>query len=191
MNHAVKQTLLLSLTVILLAGSGWYYAFREQVKPLDNETLATTIDTHVVQLTVRQFNAEGLLTNVLTTPFMHHIPKNNLHLLQTPHIVITQDNQPAWEIDSKEATSFAGGERIVFSTHVIVHQKGDAKVQESTLKTEEVTYFPKEKRATTNLFVTFEQPGNTIQSTGMNAYLDEKRVELLHRARGSYVPAKG
>ncbi|WP_196211486.1 LPS export ABC transporter periplasmic protein LptC, partial [Legionella pneumophila] len=37
----------------------------------------------------------------------------------------------------------------------------------------------------------FEQPGNIIQSTGMNAYLDEKRVELLHKARGSYDPAKG
>jgi lipopolysaccharide export system protein LptC len=56
------------------------------------------------------------------------------------------------------------------------------------LTTEKVTYYPKEKKATTNLFVTFEQSGNIIESTGMNAYLDEKRVELLHGAKGSYAP---
>lgn len=71
---------------------------------------------------------------------------------------------------------------------MIVHQKSGSNNQESTFKTEEVTYFPKEKRATTELFVTFEQPGNIVESTGMNAYLDEKRVELLHGAKGSYVP---
>ena len=52
-----------------------------------------------------------------------------------------------------------------------MHQKPGEKTQESTLKTEEVTYFPKEKKATTILFVTFEQPGNIVQSKGMNAYL--------------------
>lgn len=30
-----------------------------------------------------------------------------------------------------------------------------------------------------------------LQSKGMNAYLDEKRIELLHQARGSYVPTNG
>lgn len=188
--NIVKQTIWLFFAAFLLIGSGWYY---KQLKPsirLDNETLSTTIDSTVSKLTVRQFNEKGELVNLLTTPLMEHIPKDNVHLLQTPHIIIKEQDQPAWEINSLTAKSYEGGERITFINKVVVHQNADKKTQESTFKTEKVTYFPKEKRATTDLFVTFEQPGNIVESTGMNAYLEEKRVELLHGAKGSYAPSQ-
>lgn len=187
MNIA-KQTAWLLLAAFLLICSSWYY---QQLKPtlrLDNETLSTTIDSTVSKLTVKQFNENGELANLLTTPLMEHIPQKNIHLLQTPRIVVKEKDQPEWEINSRTAKSYEGGQRITFINKVVVHQSPDKKTQESTLRTEEVTYFPKEKRATTELFVTFEQPGNIIESTGMNAYLEEKRVELLHGAKGSYAP---
>ena len=190
MNIA-KQAMWLFITLIMLAVSSWYYGNFQTISRLDNETLSSTVDTTISHLTVRQFNSEGILTNLLTTPLMQHIPKDDIHLLQTPHIIIVQKDQPSWEISSKKARSLNGGERIIFSKQVIVHQNPGNKTQESTVKTEEVTYYPKTKKATTDLFVTFEQPGNIVQSTGMNAYLDEKRVELLHQARGSYAPSKG
>jgi len=190
MNTA-KQAIWLFLTLIILACSGWYFAKNDTVLKLDSDTLSTTIDTTILNLTVRQFNVEGNLVNLLTSPIMHHIPKGNIHLLKNPHIIVAQEDRPYWDIHSKNAKSFDGGKKIVFMNDVIVHQNTGDKTQESTMKTEEVTYFPKEKKATTDLFVTYEQPGNFIQSTGMNAYLDEKRVELLHQARGSYAPAKG
>jgi len=190
MNSA-KQAFWLVLTLIVVVYSGWYFTHANRITRLDSETLSTTIDLTVSDLAVKQFNAEGILINLLTTPLMQHIPKDDIHLLKTPHIVINQLNQPSWEINSIKAKSFHGGDKIIFIKHVVVHQNPGAKTQESTLKTEEVTYFPKEKKATTDLFVTFEQPGNIVQSTGMNAYLNEERVELLHQARGSYAPAKG
>jgi len=189
--NVANQATWLFFTLIILACSGWYFANLETVTKLDKETLSSTIDTTVSKLTVRQFSDEGLLINLLTTPLMQHIPKGDVHLLQTPHVIIAQKDQPTWEISSETARSFKGGKKITFIKHVVVHQNPGDKTQESTLKTEEITYFPKEKRATTDLFVTYEQPGNFIQSTGMNAYLDEKRVELLHQARGMYAPAKG
>lgn len=189
--NLTKQAAWLFITLILLACSGWYFAHLNKVHPLDDDTLSSTIDTTVSGLTVQQFNKEGALINLLSTPLMQHIPKEDIHLLTTPHIIITQEDQPAWEINSLHAKSFEGGKKIIFINKVIVHQKADSKTPESTLKTEEVTYYPKEKKATTNLLVTFEQPGNMMQSQGMNAYLDEKRVELLHRARGRYVPTNG
>lgn len=188
MNGA-KQAIWLFLTLVMLAFSSWYFANLHPITRLDSEALSSTVDTTISQLTVRQFNEDGLLINMLTSPLMEHIPKEDIHLFKTPHITINQKDQPSWEIQSIKAKSFDGGQRITFMKHVVVHQNPGDKSQESTLKTEEVTYYPNEKRATTDLFVTFEQPGNIIESTGMNAYLDEKRVELLHSARGSYDPA--
>ncbi len=186
--NLTKQALGLILSIILLAYCGWYFAHLNSLPLLDNDTLATTVDTTITDLTVRQFTTQGLIANKLTTPLLEHIPQENIHLLKTPHIIIAQEAQPAWDIRSLKAKSFAGGKWIVFSEHVVVHQQADKQTQESTFKTEEVTYYPQEKKATTKLLVTFEQPGNTVQSTGMNAYLAEKRVELLHGAHGSYDP---
>lgn len=183
-----KQAIGLLFTLFILIASGWYYTKAKPMIRLNNDTLASTVDTTISQLSIKQFDADGLLINSLSTPLMQHIPKGNIHLIQTPHIVINEKDQPAWDITSLKAKSFDGGKRITFIQKVVIHQNSGSKTPESTLKTEEVTYYPKEKKATTDLFVTFEQPGTTIKSQGMNAYLDEKRVELLHAAKGSYVP---
>lgn len=189
--NVMKQITGMFMTGLLLMLCAWFYSTLETSFKLDKDTLASTIDATVTHLKVSQFDAEGALRNRLIAPRMQHIPKNDLHLFKSPHIIISQKDQPAWEIRSLKAKSFKGGEHIIFSKQVVVHQNQGTNIQESTLKTEAVTYYPKEKKASTDLLVTFEQPGNIIQSTGMNAYLDEKRVELLHQARGSYVPAKG
>jgi lipopolysaccharide export system protein LptC len=189
MNTA-KQLVWLFFTLVILACSGWYYSHTNLLMRLDSETLANSVETTVSQLKVRQFDTEGTLVNLLSTPTMQHIQNGDVYLFEHPHILVSQENQQPWDIHSKTGKAIAGGDRIIFAGNVIVRQKhGDN--SQSTLKTEEVTYFPKEKKASTDLLVTYEQPGNIIQSKGMNAYLDEKRVELLHQARGSYVPEKG
>lgn len=189
--NILKQTSWLIISLLILLYSGWYFAQRETIVRLDSEALSTTIDTTITKLTLSQFDESGQLLNRLQTPLVEHLPKGDVHFLQTPAILITQDNQTPWEINSLRAISYNNGERIVFKDNVVINQRSGKKNQDSTLKTEEVTYFPNEKKATSDLLVTFEQPGHFIQSKGMIAYLDEKRVELLHQARGSYEPNKG
>lgn len=176
------------LIVLAITGARSYYLQLNPHIKFEKGLLDTSIDTQISTLTVKQFNLEGQLINHLRTPLLEHVATKNVHLLHHPYIVIHQENQPAWEIQSHLARSVDGGKKITFLKEVVVHQQGSNATQESTLKTEKIIYYPKEKKATTNLFVTFEQPGHTIESTGMNAYLDEKRVELLHQAKGSYVP---
>jgi lipopolysaccharide export system protein LptC len=187
-----KQTFYGFFIFLMLTASSWYYVNRQDKAGLLNEeTLSSTVDMTVYQLTVRQFDEQGLLANELSTPFMRHIPKKNVHWFQNPYIQIFQADQSSWEIRSQHAKSLNGGQRIIFTKDVIVHQNSEKKTEQSTFKTEKITYYPKEKKASTDRLVTFEQPGNRIQSTGMNAYLNEKRVELLHQARGTYAPVKG
>jgi lipopolysaccharide export system protein LptC len=145
----------------------------------------------VTKLTVRQFDASGLMVNYIQTPLLHHIPSKNTHLLKTPHIIIKQQNQPAWEINAQQATALYGGKQITFNNNVVIHQEKDEHTLPSTLKTEALTYYPQNKLATTKLDVTYERPGTIVQSTGMKAYLAEKRVLLLSQARSTYVPNSG
>lgn len=189
--NAAKQAAWLFVALLTLSVSSWYFASSTYLIKLDNETLSTSPDTIIKHLTVQQFDAHGQLSHYLKTPLLQHIPLDNTHQLATPHIIITQPNQPAWEIHAKSATALYGGEQITFNNHVIVHQKQEESRPESTFKTEELTYFPKKQLATTRREMTFEQAGNVVHSTGMNAYLAQNRIQLLNNARGTYAPNHG
>lgn len=187
----IKQSVFFFFLLGLLACSSWYFASSPQLKKLDKDTLSTTPDIFVQNLTVRKFDENGLLTNQLKSPFMKHFPKDNSHIFTNPHILVHQKDEPPWDIRSLHAKSIHAGEQITFTKEVVVHQAPGTKTQESTLKTEKIVYYPKEQKATSDLLVTFEQPGNKVQSQGMTAYLAEKRVQLLNQARGHYVPKTG
>jgi lipopolysaccharide export system protein LptC len=188
---ATRQATWLFLVIICMACSGWYFAGNPIVVKLDKLTLSTTADMMIHHLTVHQFDVQGQLAHDIYTPFMRHIPTNNTHLLNTPRIVISEQNQPKWEIHAQKATALYGGKQITFQQSVVVHQDKGKNNAESTFRTEEVTYFPKDKRAITALDVTLEQPGHQVQAKGMEAYLSEKHVKLLSQARGTYAPSHG
>jgi len=189
--NAAKQAAWLFVALLALAGSGWYFASSTLVIKLDAQTLSTTPDTIISELTVQQFDAKGQLSQYLQTPVMRHIPLDNTHQLETPHIIITQPNQPSWEIHAQKATALRGGQQITFNNDVIIHQKKNKNREETTLNTEELTYFPKTQLATTPKEITIMQAKNTVRSTGMKAWLADNRVKLLNNARGTYAPNNG
>ncbi len=189
--NAAKQAGWLFLTILALAGSGWYFASSSPLLKLDNDTLSTTPDTIISELMIQQFNDKGEISHYLHTPVLYHIPLHNTHKLKTPHIIVTQLNHPSWEINAEHATAIGGGQEITFQSNVIIHQNKDEHREETTLKTEELTYFPKSQLATTPKDIQITQAKNIVKSTGMNAYLSENRVQLLSNARGTYAPNAG
>ncbi|KTD66182.1 LPS export ABC transporter periplasmic protein LptC [Legionella spiritensis] len=189
--NAAKQAVWLFFTLIALACSGYYFASSSPVEKLDDKTLSQTADTIITHLNVRQFDEQGKLINYLKTPELQHVPENDTHLLQSPEIVIAQPDQPDWEIRSRRAKAVHGGKEITFINDVTVHQQSGEKTQESTLRTNELTYYPQQKLATSALTVTYERPGSIIYSDGMKAWLADKHVKLLSRARATYEPNHG
>lgn len=187
--NAAKQAAWLFLTMIVLACSGWYFARSPVLHKLDDTTLLQIPDSVIKTLTVRQFNEQGRMANRLETPLLRHTPQNDTHFLQKPIILITQDNQSPWHIQSEKAIAINGQEQITFIKNVIIHQDKGEHNDESTLRTEKIIYFPNLQKAATNLAVTFEQSGTVVNSVGMNAWLNEKKVQLLHQARGHYAPS--
>lgn len=183
-----KQALNLVMTLLAITTSAWYYTYQKPPLFEGKKVSNLGVDTIITNLDVVKFNDKGELINKLSTPMMQHFPKEDQNLLETPHITIIQDGNPPWEISSKKALSVNSLEKIIFTQNVVVHQNAANKTPESTLNTEELTYYPKENKATSTLFVSFKQSGTQIDATGMNAYLDKQRVELLHEARATYVP---
>ena len=182
--NKIKQSLWFLSTSALLIYFGFTVLKVQPSYKLDANALSTTVDAVITQLTVYQFDETGQLTNHLFTPELQHVPANNTHELKTPQIVIKQLNEPDWKIESNHAQAIHGGEQIKFTGNVVVHQdeKGNK------LNTEELTYFAKQKLATSSTQVQFKQPGSTVNSTGMRAYLDKKYIQLLSQSHATFEP---
>ncbi len=188
--NTTKQASWLFVLLIVLAVSGWYFAAQPMSHTLDDRSLATIPDVIITKLKVTQFDGKGQLANRLDTDKLKHMPKGDVKSFRCTQIIVAEADHPAWNIQSEKAKAVKGGESTIFTQKVVIHQNKGTNTQESTLRTEEITYFPKTKKAMTPLSVTFEQPGTVVHSIGMNAYLDEKKVELLKGVQGQYAPAK-
>lgn len=187
MNTA-KPTFWLFFILMALGGVGLYVSSSLTIKPLGEVNLSQSTDAFILHLEVQRFDENGHLVHHLETPEMQHIPAENTYFLKTPHIQIIQPGEPAWDIRSNQATAIHGGEHITFKDQVILHQNTGGHTQESTIKTEQLTYFQQEKLAISDQAVQFIQPGIIINSIGIRASLTNKRIQLLSKARALYEP---
>jgi len=106
MIQSVKQAIALVSILVTLATWCWYYAGQPASYRLDSQTLASLPDHQITALEVRQFNAQGQLIHRLTTPYLHHIPKQNQHWAKTPSMQSITPGSSPWAIQAHEATAY-------------------------------------------------------------------------------------
>lgn len=189
----IKRILSLGCVPIIVAGMYGYVAYNKHPLPnlLDAEALARTSDSHIYDVHYRQYDIAGVLIHFLETPLITHIPKNNTHQITTPHIVIIESHQEPWEIHAHHAVAIEGGKQITFSQQVRIQQKKPDTHTETLVATEELTYYPQQKKAKTLKKVVITQGGNQLSSQGLIADLMTNTVQLLSDARGHYVQNAG
>jgi lipopolysaccharide export system protein LptC len=186
---ANSRIIILSFMLLIGIGFlGWYMVKPEAKKQRDSVALSKSPDAIIKGLTVVKYNRDGNRASRLFTQVMTHIPHQNTSIMQQPKITSFNPKQPPWVITAKKGIAVHGSEKIQFSENVIIHQAAIDKIKSSTLYTDELFFYPDKQLATTTKAVTFEQPGLTVKSIGMNAYLNQKRIRLLSKAWGRYEP---
>ncbi len=187
---SLKSAIWLFITLTCLASSGWYFASSHRVFLLDEKTLSASVDTIMHQVEITQYGKQGQLTHYLQTTMLTHTPKDNAHYLHKPHIIVNQPDKPQWEIHADHARTLYNGKQIVFHGHVHITQAASAQKPAAIIKTEELTYFPESQFATTPKKIEYKQQNSVVTATGMNAYLEDNRIQLFSQAQGTYVSSK-
>ncbi len=185
-----KSTWLICMASILLLCI-WQWVRDAQQLPhlLDSNTLEKTTNIIIYDLQYRRYDEHGTMIHFLETPEMHHIPKDDKHILAKPHMIITEPNKAPWEIHADKGTATSKAQTITLEHHVQIIQHKPS--EETEIKTEHLTYYPQEKKAVSNDEVTITQAGSQIRSKGMIADLTDNHIQLLSNARGHYVKPKG
>ena len=187
----MRKTKLINWICIIITGlifSFWYYisSTDNNAFTIDKDKLKNSVDATISDISFKEFNDKGKLTNFLETPMIEHVPKNNTHLLTQPHIIVREENKEPWDISAKYAKAVKGGKKIVFSNDVSIIQKKDIGEGNILLSTEEITYFPNKKYAITRKNVRLQQNNSIVKATGLKAFLAENRIKFLSNTRGHY-----
>lgn len=187
----MRKTRLINWVCIIITGfifSFWYYisSTGNNDFTIDKEKLKKSVDATINDISFKEFNHKGELTNFLETPMIEHIPQQNTHLLTRPHIVVREENKEPWDISAQYAKAVKGGKKIIFSNDVSIAQQKEVGKGNILLSTEEITYFPNKKYAITRKNVKLQQNNSIVKATGLEAFLAENRIKFLSNTRGHY-----
>jgi len=185
-----QQSIYLLLLVIALGFTGWYYAHPEEQINLSPQALEKLPDTIINNMYVIEFDQAGFPSHTLRTPQLIHYPEDNRSYLQKPRIIAFQEEEEPWHIQARHGYTRYGSEVITLKENVILHQPEGETNQESTIKTNELSYFSEQQMAETDQLITLEQPNLFIESIGMRAYMDTEIIQLLDRVRGYHETAE-
>lgn len=146
-------------------------------------------DAFMTDVDMIQMDKTGIPESRLKTPRMTHYTQDDKTKVSKPYILVTSDSGKPWEVSAEDGIATQGTHMINLSNNVQVYQAASKENPETTLLTSQLTLFPKRKFAHTDESVTIKQPGTLVTATGMRAFLDEERVQLLANVKEQHEPS--
>lgn len=183
----VKRVFYIAFLLLVLVYTGWL--FKQTSSGISTaHTQNNHPDFFVKNIYAVEFNPNGEIYHTLKTPYLLHYPFQDTSYLTTPELLLySQDrSKQPWNISARKGIARQGTKVINLIDNVIIHEPAGVNNSNLTIRTSELTIYPATNLAQTDKPVTFIEPGIEVHSIGMNAYLKEKRVQLLNQAKGVY-----
>lgn len=185
------QSYVYSFAAIVIFGFlGWYYTTPSLPTLVSQQERMHTPDSMMINLQVMRFDRQGRLVGQLQTPRLLHYAYQNTSRLENPHITLYRKTQAPWDIVAQKGKAVHGTRKVVLWEDVRLHKNRSTEDPESTITTARLVYYPEKQLAKTSERINFEQPGISLQSEGMQAYLDREQIDLLHTVKVRYLSQK-
>ncbi len=166
--------------------------FSEEPLPIDTDTLSQgeEPDAFMQKGVFREYDEQGNLSILFTSKQGIHFPDSEETIFGAPKVTIYQNNEASWEVDANRGQYYQDEKKLILQGSVRVqHPRESASV--ASLSSDQLTLFTETRFITTDQPVRIVDSNNEIAATGMNAWLNEKRIELQSRVKGTYHPIPG
>ncbi|MCH9644929.1 MAG: LPS export ABC transporter periplasmic protein LptC [Gammaproteobacteria bacterium] len=152
-------------------------------------TTKNTVDSITTNVTYHEYDANGQLASIIKSPKVTHYPLNNRSHFIQPRMVFFNANGTQWHVRSDYGNSY-NNDVIKLWHHVVLHQPGVIKHPETTIKTNELTFYPRRSLAITHHHAKLMQPGTVLQGDGVIIHTKLGTARILKHSRGLYHPPK-
>lgn len=186
MSNSIRQTLMfLPIAALLIALGYWNIrpeSFDEQHTAVATET---SVDFFVVNPHTQQFKEDGSLNYRMKADKLEHIKATDITLMSQPDLLLYRQNEAPWHVQSQRGEVAPAGKQVELIDDVRV-QRTDNKNRQTLLTTSRLTVFPDKEYAETSQAVKIDAANGVTTATGMKAYLNEGRMDLLSNVRGQH-----
>lgn len=175
------------LLVALIAGlSIWLLPEQQEQQPLPINRGGVAVDTFMENFTTQVLDSRGRPQYILRARHMEHYPHDGHSELEQPLLTLYQDDEQ-WTVSAARGVLEKNNEKIMLHGEVMIdkHLRDDpAPVLQ--IQTRELLVLPPQSYAETDQQTRIIQGNSTIDSRGVRAFFEEKRIQLLSQVRGVY-----
>lgn len=177
----------LALGFAILAAAAIYWAFFGTPSQVSRGAPddPNRVDFFVKDAFITKFDKQGQIEHIITTPLLQHFPVQERTKLQTPFVTLPGEMGDT-QISSDEGFMLDDETKIELAGNVRVIDNSTSEVP-WVLTTSILTFLPPENYAETDAPVLVVQGQNRTDAIGMQAWFNERRVDLLSEVRGYYV----
>lgn len=183
----------------LIVATLLFFALREK-SPTELMSPATEEPTgfpqaYMIDIETEEFDGDGRLMYKMSTPAAQHFQIDPNAPGVADYTLITQpklfffsakDATP-WHLGATEGRSDASGNIVILTNNVRAEQRLHNQPP-ILVTTSSLTIHTIEQFAETDKAVKMRAPQGEIETVGMQAWLNEDRIELLSKVRGTYAP---
>ena len=182
-RYLVTGTLILLVVVLALAVGYW------NIRPASFTPQSVQAplqpDFFMDNPRIRQLDEHGQAVYDLASKRAAHQVDRDVTLLDEPRLrYYREGEQQPWSMRARHGEVSADGAQVELNEDVVVEQQLDGQAARR-LSTSALSVYPRRDYAETDRSVTIEAGGVTT-ATGMQAYFNDGRIELLSNVRGEH-----
>ncbi len=183
-----KSRVILASVILIPVLLYWGFGQSPQEHIPDNKGLSNTIDYYLEQATIREWSTDGQLAIRLETEKLEHNPQLEVNYLTNPRMTHLGNEKPFYA-SSDQGIAFDDNSRTDLLGNVAIYSnKGQD--DETTLKTEKLSFFPQQNIAQTDQPVTIKSPDSQMKGIGMDINFDDQILNLHSQVEGTHENAK-
>lgn len=176
----------LLLIILLAIASGWIFDSFDKRTVVDKEELRHNPDYFLHNFSASVMNKKGKLAYQVKSVHLEHFPDDDTMELKQPVFTFYTDNLISWTGQSDAAIIYQQDKIIKLSGHVILQQTANSSKNPMLLNARQLTIEPERNRVTSKSFIKLTQGKNYIQSKGMRANLNQRKIEFLSKTSSHY-----
>ena len=179
----------IALLLVAVAVLSWW--LQRSTEPGSQQAFEQTVhepDYYMDEFELTSLNLSGQPAHKLYADNMKHYAHDDSATLEQPHLVVFRGDDGFWDIRAESGRVLNGGESVLLKGEVIILRITPSGSEALQLYTSDLTVRPHAKYAETAAPVRIKDGRGVTTATGMRADLNQRRVELLSKVRGSYEP---
>lgn len=177
---------LLTLVALAIISSALWYQWCLH-NPQKSKINGDYIDTIAERLTLKRFDDQGRLIQVLTSPHaMHYALSKEMHF-DRPSVWVypTEAGRPVWQMQAGKGVLTGSKDRLDLSVNVDMHEM---QANGKRLQTSQLSWYLQTKVAVTDQWIVGTEPGMRVTSIGARFEQTNGMIYLLKQVNAVYQP---